>query len=60
MDLEDMMQYGNIGVLLLSIVMIAVSGLFFGFVYWTMDQTQDAFEASDCVIENNGDRKSVV
>jgi len=49
-----MMRYGNIGVLLLSIVMIAFSGLFFGFVYWTMDQTQTAFESNDCVIDNNG------
>jgi len=54
MDLEDMMRYGNIGVLLLSIVMIAISGLFFGFVYFVMDQTQTAFESTDCVIDNNG------
>lgn len=53
MDLEDMMRYGNVGVLLLSIVMIAFSGLFFGFIYWTMDQTQTAFESNDCVISNN-------
>jgi len=54
MDLRDMMAYGNIGVLLLSIVMIAVSGLFFGFIYFIMDETQTAFEANDCVIEDNG------
>jgi len=49
-----MMEYGNIGVLLISIVMIAISGLGFGFIYFMMDQTQTAFESNDCVIENNG------
>jgi len=53
MDLEDMMVYGNIGVVLISIVMIAVSGLFFGFAYFLMDTTQTAFEANDCVITGN-------
>ena len=53
MDLNDMMRYGNLGVVIISIIMIAVSGIFFGFAYFLMDSTQTAFEANDCVIEGN-------
>ena len=48
-----MMRYGNLGVVILSLIMISVSGLFFGFAYFMMDTTQAAFETSDCVIEGN-------
>ena len=53
MDLRDMMAYGNLGVVVISLLMIAVSGIFFGFAYFLMDTTQTAFEANDCTIEGN-------
>lgn len=54
MDLNDMLKYGNIGVVLISIVLIAVSGLWFGFLYWGLDNIQSGFEGTDCTIEGNG------
>lgn len=53
MGLDEMLKYGNIGVVLISLILIASSGLFFGFVYWGMETIQEGFEGSDCVIENN-------
>lgn len=53
MDLNDMLRYGNIGVVLISLVMIAASGIFFAFAYWGLDTLQDGFEGTECVITNN-------
>lgn len=52
-DLEDMKQYGSIGLILVSIFSIFVSGLFFAGSYYVMGTVQTAFESSDCVIEDN-------
>jgi hypothetical protein len=54
MDLNDMLKYGNIGVVLISLIMIAVSGLFFGFMYWGLEEIQEGFQAQDCAISGNG------
>jgi len=53
MGLNEMLRYGNIGVVLISIVLIAVSGLFFGFAYWGMETIHNGFLGSDCEIANN-------
>lgn len=53
MGLNEMLEYGNIGVIIISILMIAGSGIFFSFTYFIMDTTQTAFETNDCVIEGN-------
>ena len=53
MALDEWMKYGNIGVVLISLVMIASSGLFFGFIYWGLDNIQTGFEGSDCEISGN-------
>jgi len=53
---ESFEEYKNTGivmVVLFSVISIAVSGLWFGFIYFTMDSVQTAFESTDCVIENN-------
>ena len=44
---------GLIMVILLGIISLALSGIWFGFVYFTMDSVHDAFLTTDCVIENN-------
>ena len=53
MGLNEMLEYGNIGVIIISIIMIAASGIFFAFAYFMIDTTQTAFETNDCVIEGN-------
>jgi len=54
MNTKDIMGYGNIGILIIAILAIAVSGLFFGFSYFLMDNVQTALEGANCVIPNNG------
>ena len=51
--IDNMKEYGGITLIILSLLAIFVSGIFFGITYYTMDITNDAFLASDCVIENN-------
>lgn len=53
MGLREMMAYGNIGVVLISLMLISVSGIFFGFTYFFFDQLQTGFESTDCVITGN-------
>ena len=53
MDLDELTQYGSMTAILLSIIVIFVSGLFFGFVHFTLDSTETAFQSTDCVIQNN-------
>jgi hypothetical protein len=52
-DIGDFKQYGSFVVVLIAIVFIAVSGLFFGVLHYTLETTETAFQSSDCVIENN-------
>lgn len=51
--LNDMKKYGSIGIILISIFAILMSGMFFGITYYVLDQVETAFESTDCVIENN-------
>jgi len=50
---EEYRDQGIVMVILLSVISIAVSGLWFGFLYFTLDSVNDAFLSVDCVIENN-------
>lgn len=50
---EEYKNYGIVMVVLFGVISIAVSGIWFGFIYFTMDSVQTAFESTDCVIANN-------
>ena len=54
MGLEEMMRYGNLGVVVISLLLIAVSGIVFSFTYFFFDTINTALETNDCVIEGNG------
>lgn len=51
--MDDLKDYGIFLAVTLSILIIAVSGLFFGLTYFIMDITYDSLLVTDCVIENN-------
>lgn len=51
--LDDIKKYGTIGVILISIFAILISGIFFGATYYVLDNVETAFEDTDCVIDNN-------
>ena len=51
--LDNIKQYGSITLVIISILAIFISGIFFGATYYVMDITEDAFRTTDCVIENN-------
>jgi len=51
--LENARKYGSISLIIVSLLMIFVSGLFFGITYFVMDVTDDALQEVDCVIEDN-------
>lgn len=51
--MDNMKDYGSISVIFISMFLIFTSGLFFGIAYYVMDNVEDAFEDTDCVIENN-------
>jgi len=50
---EDYKEAGMVTVVFLSVISIAISGLWFGFLYFTLDSVHTAFLTTDCVIENN-------
>lgn len=52
-ELNNIKQYGSIGVIIVSILAIFISSLFFGVIYYVMDVTEDALRLTDCTIENN-------
>jgi len=43
----------NIAFMIFGLVVMVVSGLFFGILYYTMDLTETAFENTNCEIHNN-------
>lgn len=53
MDTNEIVSKGSIFILIVSFVFIAVSGLFFGVVYFFMDNINTAMLSADCTIENN-------
>jgi hypothetical protein len=50
---DDMATKGSLTVVILSILAIFLSGLFFGVTYYVMDNVESAFRATDCEISNN-------
>lgn len=51
--LETLEKYGSITLIIVSILAIFLSGIFFSIAYLIMDETYDGFKATDCVIEGN-------
>lgn len=52
-DIEQYKRYGSLVMIAISFLLIIISGVYFGVIYYTVDQIQVAFETQDCVIENN-------
>lgn len=52
-DIESYKKYGSLAMIAISLFLIIISGVYFGIVYYTVDQVQIALESTDCVIENN-------
>jgi len=52
-SLDDIKQYGPVGVILISIFAILLSGLFFGVTYYVLGEVDTAFQNTDCVIADN-------
>ncbi len=52
-DVNNIVSKGSIFILIISFVLIAVSGLFFGVTYFFMDEINTAMLGADCVIEDN-------
>lgn len=50
---DEYKKYGVVVAIFLSVISIAISGLWFGFIYFTLDSVHTAFLSTDCVIENN-------
>ncbi|MFW6130121.1 MAG: hypothetical protein ACOC56_02980 [Atribacterota bacterium] len=50
---DDVQNKGSFTIIIMSILAIFVSGIFFGATYYIMDVTEDAFENSNCEIKNN-------
>lgn len=50
---DNLTTYGSLTIIILSILSIFVSGLFFGIFYFVMDTTETAFLSTNCTIENN-------
>ncbi len=51
--LDTLRTQGSIVLIIVSILMIFVSGIFFSIAYLVMDETQKGFEGTDCDIPNN-------
>lgn len=51
--IDNVKRYGGITLIILSLLAIFMSGIFFGITYYIMDVTHDGFLANDCAIENN-------
>ena len=57
MALSDYINFSSkkntITLVVTALILIAISGMFFAFMYFMMDQVYIGLSASDCVIENN-------
>jgi hypothetical protein len=51
--IDSIKNYGPIGVIIVSIFAILISGIFFGATYYVFDNIETSFENTNCVIENN-------
>lgn len=52
-QLDNLRKYGIFVGVFLSIIFILLSGMFFGFIHWTLGVTQTALQTTDCTIVNN-------
>lgn len=52
-DLEQYKKFGGLVVMVMGLLMIVITGTFFGIVYYTLDQTDTALRTADCTIDNN-------
>jgi hypothetical protein len=50
---EDYKDYGIVMVVLLSVISIAISGMWFALIYFVLDSVHTAFLSVDCVIDGN-------
>lgn len=53
LDMNDMRKSGGLVLVIMSLLAIFVSGIFFGIAYFVLDTTQTAFEIQDCTINDN-------
>ncbi len=51
--LDTLRREGSIVLIIVSILMIFLSGIFFSVAYLVMDETHDGFLATDCIISDN-------
>ena len=51
--LDNIGRESSIGAVIISILAIFISGIFFASIYMIMNLTQSGLESMDCVIENN-------
>lgn len=51
--LDDIKRYGGITLVILGLLAIFISGIFFGITYYIMDVTETSFKANNFSIENN-------
>ena len=52
-DWESVREYGSFAIIIVSFIMIAISGLGFGVLYFTMDTTMTSLQSNNCIINNN-------
>lgn len=52
-DIDNYKRYGSLILVLMSFVLIAVSGIFFGVTHYMLETTEVAFQSNDCVINDN-------
>lgn len=52
-DTENITRKGSIMLIAMSMLMIFMSGIFFGITYFALEATETAFLGNDCVISNN-------
>lgn len=52
-NVEDIKKYGSISIVILSMLAIFMSGIFFSIFYLAMSEAEDGFLAQDCTIYNN-------
>ena len=52
-NLENSKKYGSTVFIAVALIFMAVSGIFFGVVYYGMETTHTALQAANCTIDNN-------
>ena len=52
-DLENSKRYGSMVFIATALIFMAISGIFFGLVYFTMETTHTALQGANCTIDNN-------